>query len=203
MARSLELGGLPADAAPIEALAPVLDRSTDALRALRRTRTMADRGDRLLVADDNKVNRLLLGAQLGAAGPPGGQRRERPRRAGDAAPGALRPAAAGHGDARARRLRRARAAGRRPRAARPAGHRDQFARGRGARRALHRAGRRRLPAEAGESGAAEGAHELQPGEEAPARPAEGADPALRHHRGGPGPRTIRLRAGRPARARRR
>lgn len=34
MARSLELGGLPADAAPIEALAPVLDRSMDALRAL-------------------------------------------------------------------------------------------------------------------------------------------------------------------------
>ena len=59
-------------------------------------------------------------------------------------------------------------------AARPAGHRHPLARRRGARRALHRARRRRLPAQAGESGAAEGAHRLQPGEEAPARPAEGA-----------------------------
>ena len=43
-------------------------------------------------------------AQPGAAGPPRGQRRKRPRRAGDAEARALRPAAAGHGNARDGRL---------------------------------------------------------------------------------------------------
>ena len=90
---------------------------------------------------------------------------------------------------------------RRPRAARPAGDRHVVARGARQRRALHRARRRGLPAQAGQPGAAEGAHRRQPREEAPARPAEGAGAPLRDARGRAGPAAVGLRAGRQARRR--
>ena len=57
--------------------------------------------------------------------------------------------------------------------------------------------------QAGQSGAAEGAHRREPREEAPARPAEGAGAPLRHAGGGAGPAEIGLRARRQARRRRR
>ena len=82
MARELELGGLASRCGARRCAA-------GRIRTRRRRAAGADpwlrAGARLLVADDNKVNRLLLGAQPGAAGPPRGQRRERPRGAGDAA----------------------------------------------------------------------------------------------------------------------
>ena len=163
---------------------------------------MAERGARLLVADDNKVNRLLLQRSLELQGH---QRRTAPRTAGSRSRCCARepfdlllldmemPEMDGFAGARA--------AGRRPRAARPAGDRHLVARRRRPRRALHRARRRRLPAQAGEPGAAEGAHRLEPREEAPARPAEGAGAALRDLGGRAGPAAVGLRARRPARAR--
>ena len=54
-------------------------------RALKELAPWLKRGARLLVADDNKVNRLLLLAQPRAAGTSRRLRRERPGRAGDAA----------------------------------------------------------------------------------------------------------------------
>ncbi len=140
-------------------------------------------------------------AQRADAGPPRRAGRERPRRARDAAARTVRPAAARYRDARDGRLCGARAAEGRPAVARPAGDRDLVGRGAGQHRALHRPGRRGLPAQAGEPGAAEGAHRRQPGEEAPARPAEGTGAALRHLRGGAGPAAIGFRARRQARAR--
>ena len=141
-------------------------------------------------------------AQPRAAGP---QRRVAPRTAGSrwrcCATRAVRPAAARHRDAGDGRLPGARAARRRPAAARPAGDRDLVARGPRQRRALHRARRRGLPAQAGQPGAAEGAHRRQPREEAPARPAEGAGAALRDLRGRAGPAAVGLRARRQARSR--
>ena len=153
---------------------------------------------RLLVVDDNKVNRLLLAAQSGAAGPQRGAGGKRPRGARDAAARELRPAAARHGDAGDERLRGAGAAGQGPAPARPAGHRHVVAGRHRQRRALHRARRRGLPAQAGQSGAAEGAHRREPREKAAARPAEGAGAPLRHTRGRAGPARIRLRARRQA-----
>ena len=135
---------------------------------------------RLLVADDNKVNRLLLTRSLELQGHSvacaenGRVALEMLRRE------PLRPAAARHGDAGDGRLPGARAADRRPAAARPAGDRHLVARRHRQRRALHRARRRGLPAQAGQPGAAEGAHRREPREEAPARPAEGAGAPLRH-----------------------
>ncbi len=157
---------------------------------------MAETGARLLVADDNKVNRLLLARSLELQG--------------------HRVASAENGRVALEMLRREAfdlllldmempemngfevlehlAADRQLR--------DLpvivtcSLEGRDPCRALHRTRRRRLPAQAGEPGAAEGAHRLQPGEEAPARPAEGAGAALRHQRGGA--RTCSTRASRSA-----
>ena len=202
MARVLELGGLVADAAPVDALQAELRagrRRAEGAGPWLMCPKASTAGARLLVADDNKVNRLLLGAQPGAAGPPRGQRRERPRRAGDAAGASTSTCCCWTWKCPRWTASRcwssmvADAA-----VARPAGHRHQLARRRGACGALHRARRRRLPAQAGEPGAAEGAHRFQPGEEAPARPAEGTGAPLRHQRGGAGPAAIGLRAGRQA-----
>src|SRR5262245_39514158 len=53
-----------------------------------------------------------------------------------------------------------------------------------------------LSAQTGELGAAESPHRRQSREKAPARPAERTDAALRHLRGGRGPAAVGLRAGR-------
>jgi CheY-like chemotaxis protein len=74
-------------------------------------------GSRLLVVDDNKVNRLLLARSLELQGH--GVDSAGSRVAGDAAPRRLRPGPARHGDAGDGRLHRAGADDARPAAARP------------------------------------------------------------------------------------
>ena len=64
---------------------------------------------------------------------------------------------------------------------------------------LHRDGRRGLPDEAGQPGAAERAGQREPREEAPARPAARADQQVRHQGGGRRPAHIGLLARRQAR----
>jgi CheY-like chemotaxis protein len=122
---------------------------------------MAERGARLLVADDNKVNRLLLKRSLELQG--------------------HRVDCAENGRVALEMLRSQpfdlllldmempemngfqvlEQAGRRPAPRRSAGARDVVARRRRPCRALHRARRRRLPAEARESGPAEGPHRFE------------------------------------------
>ncbi len=172
-------------------------RNTRASRRRSRSSLVLDGGNdgaRLLVVDDNKVNRLLLTRNLELQGHRVALGGERPRRARDAAPRAVRPRPARHRDAGDRRLPGARAARRRSAAPRPAGDRHVVARRSRQRRALHRARRRGLPAQAGEPGPAQGPHRRQPRKEASARSAEGAGPPLRHAGGGAGSAAVRIRA---------
>ena len=134
---------------------------------------------RLLVADDNKVNRLLLTRTLELLG--------------------HTVATAANGRLALEMLQREsfdlmlldmempemdgftvlEHLGKDDAAARPPGDRHLVPGRHRARRALHRAGRGGLPSQAGEPRAAEGAHRRQPREEAAARPAEGDGAALR------------------------
>ena len=201
LARELELGGLDAGRQPAALNASTRPTSAPPLRS--RSCAMADLRHgpaRLLVADDNKVNRLLLTRSLELQGHSVASAEN-----GRVALEMLRAEASTWccSTWKCRRWTASRCSSncRRPAAARPAGHRDLVARRRRQHRPLHRARRRGLPAEAGQPGAAEGAHRRQPREEAPARPAEGTGAPLRHAGGRAGPAAVGLRARRPARAR--
>ena len=153
----------------------------------------------LLVVDDNRVNRLLLGRALEQLGHTvtfaenGREGLEALRRT------ARRPRPAGHRDARDGRLPGAGGPGRRPASPGHSRRDDVLRRGGGQRRPLHRDGRRGLPLQAGEPGAAPGTGRRQPGEEAPPRPSARAVPEVRHGRGGGGAPDVRPGAGRQAR----
>ena len=208
MARELELGGLATRRSRADGEAA--RRAGAGIRARRRGAdgvapcvTCAAGAARLLVVDDNKVNRLLLTRSLELQG--------------------HSVASAENGRVALEMLRREsfdlllldmempemdgfqvlEQLVERSAAARPAGHRHVVAGRHRQRRALHRARRRGLPHQAGQSGAAEGAHRREPREEAPARPAEGTGAPLRHAGGRAGPAEFRLLARRQARARRR
>ena len=82
IAKKLELDGLAsvraAGGAPLDALAAEYARVAQPFRSSD-VREAGTGGARLLVVDDNKVNRLLLTRNLELHGPPRRHRRERPR----------------------------------------------------------------------------------------------------------------------------
>ena len=178
LARELELGGHRPTRRRIDALEAEYERAAAALKELA---PCAERGARACWSPTTtRSTACCWRAAWNCRATRVALRRERPRRARDAARAS--PSTCCCSTSRCRRwtaiqvleqLKSDLAA------ARPAGDRHVVGRGPGQRRALHRAGRRGLPAQAGEPGAAEGAHRREPGEEAPARPAEGTGAALR------------------------
>ena len=156
---------------------------------------------RLLVAEDNKVNRLLLARNLELLG--------------------HTVATAENGRVALEQLRASRfdlvlldmempevdgfgVLGRdeaRPAAPRRPGDRHVVAGRDRPRRPLHRARRRGLSSQAGEPGAPQGAHRGEPRKEAAARPAERAAAPIRHAGSRGGPRAVGVRHRRTPRAR--
>ena len=160
---------------------------------------MSTAAGRVLVVDDNRVNQLLLGRGLEQQGHSIEFAGARPRGARPAPREPVRPDAARRPDARGRRLPGAGRDEGRPAPSRPPGDHDLRARRARQRRQVHRDGRRGLPDEADQRGAAQGPRPVEPREEAPARPAARADQQVRHPRGRRGPADVGILARRQVR----